>query len=404
MLKADEIRIDRTIPGGRRLPASRAAMKREAYAAARTISPRIHAYFARHREEALLRGEEDLAPLPDVETIEAVIDTAFWSSLRREEGYIPRISLAILSRQDARQSMLFERPLPLQAGALTRVAPAVERPGIHLGVWRDEGELCVWGATRVIPVLCLVLEVLAPGLLVIKHHRGEESQKFVNVAVLEGDQIKLVEERPGNRLGPPPLVRSLLRFDEPETGAQSLNTTLQLAVSMREHGRGGLLLVVPTGAESWRESIVHPMSYAVSPAFGVLACLNQKSPDFEDRRVWQDAMDSAIRSIAGLTAVDGAVVINDRFDVLGFGAKVGRRHGWERVEEVVLSEPIIGAVPAVVHPEQLGGTRHLAAAQFVHDQRDAVALAASQDGRFTVFEWSDDDSRVHAYRVESVLL
>jgi len=31
-----------------------------------------------------------------------------------------------------------------------------------------------------------VLEAAAPGLLVIKHHSGEESRKFINVAVLEG--------------------------------------------------------------------------------------------------------------------------------------------------------------------------------------------------------------------------
>ena len=28
-------------------------------------------------------------------------------------------------------------------------------------------------------------------LIVVKHHRGEQSGKYVNVAVLEGDQIKL---------------------------------------------------------------------------------------------------------------------------------------------------------------------------------------------------------------------
>ena len=41
-----------------------------------------------------------------------------------------------------------------------------------------------------------------------------------------------------------------------------------------------------------------------------------------------------------------------------------------------------------LHPSQLGGTRHLSAAQFVYDQRDASALVASQDGRFTIFQWS----------------
>jgi len=40
----------------------------------------------------------------------------------------------------------------------------------------------------------------------------------------------------------------------------------------------------------------------------------------------------------------------------------------------------------------------------VHDQRDAVALVASQDGRFTVFAWSPCESTVHAHRVEALLL
>jgi DNA integrity scanning protein DisA with diadenylate cyclase activity len=52
----------------------------------------------------------------------------------------------------------------------------------------------------------------------------------------------------------------------------------------------------------------------------------------------------------------------------------------------------------------LGGTRHLSAAQFVHEQQDSLALVASQDGRFTVFGWSQRAGMVHAYRVEALLL
>jgi hypothetical protein len=48
--------------------------------------------------------------------------------------------------------------------------------------------------------------------------------------------------------------------------------------------------------------------------------------------------------------------------------------------------------------------RHFSAAQFVQDQHDAVAMVASQDGRFTVFEWSDCEHMVHAHRVETLLL
>ena len=69
-----------------------------------------------------------------------------------------------------------------------------------------------------------------------------------------------------------------------------------------------------------------------------------------------------------------------------------------------MTEPVEGGAAAFVHPTQLGGTRHLSAVQFVHDQRDAVALVASQDGRFTVFAWSDCEEMVHAHRVEALLM
>ena len=379
-------------------------MKREAYAAARTISPRLHAYFARHRAEAIRRGQEHLASLPDAETIEAVIDAAFWASLRREEVYAPKISLAFLSPQESLHPLILERPLLLGPEALTRVSPAVERPGVHLGVWRDRDELCVWGTTRTIPVLCFVLEVAAPGLLVVKHHSGEESRKFVNVAVLEGDQIKVVDVRATHQPGCPALLTSLLGFDSPASWVRSVNAMVQLSVSMRAHGRGGSLLVVPAGSESWQESIVQPIPYAVSPPFFELAQLSQEAPNETERRVRRETLGPTVAAIAGLTAVDGAVVLTDRYELLGFGAKIARRKGWPQVEQVTLTEPIEGARPVLVHPEELGGTRHLSAAQFVQDQRDAVALVASQDGRFTVFEWSPGEQMAHAHRLDVLLL
>src|SRR5579863_6341628 len=153
-------------------------MKREAYAAAQSVSPMVHAYFARRMTQARGENPDSVASLPAAESIEAMIDAAFWASLRREEGYLPRISLAFLSPEESGQPLLLERPLALAPAVLGRVAPAVERHGIHLGVWRGEEELEVWGTTRNIARFCFVLEVAAPGLLVIKHHSGEEAGKF----------------------------------------------------------------------------------------------------------------------------------------------------------------------------------------------------------------------------------
>jgi len=219
---------------------------------------------------------------------------------------MPRISLAFLAPEQSSNPLVFERPMSLLPDPLTRVAPAVERPGVHLGVWRDnQGELYVWGTTRSIPKLCFVLEVAAPGLLVVKHHTGEEAGKFVNVAVLEGDKIKMVDEQARSVPDCPALLTSLLGF-APSTWAHSPNVLVQLAVSMRAHGRGGILLVVPAGLDNWRESIVQPVSYAVSPSFSNLAQLSRETPDSAGLRVWQDELGRTIDWVAGLTAVDGA--------------------------------------------------------------------------------------------------
>jgi len=379
-------------------------MKREPYAAARTVSPTVHAYFARRLAQARSEGREHLASLPPAEIVEAIIDAAFWASLRREEAYMPRISLAFLAPEESVHPLMFERTLALAAGALTRVAPAVERPGVHLGVWHNGDELYVWGTTRTIPKYCFVLEVAAPGLLVVKHHSGQEAGKFVNVAVLEGDQIKVVDDHASSTPECPALVTSLLGFDSPASWAHSVNVLVRLAVSMRAHGRGGCFLVVPAGSDCWRESIVPPLAYAVSPPFPELARLSRETPRGARRAVVQEELERTVDWIAGLTAVDGAVVINDRHELLGFGAKIARRHNCAQVEQVTVTEPIQGAAAALVHPEELGGTRHLSAAQFVHDQRDAIALVASQDGRFTIFEWSPCEAMVHGHKVEVLLL
>ena len=378
-----------------------------AYPAARAEASTVQAYFARHQSEARQRGAKKLAPAPDADAVEAIIEAAFWASLRREEGFSPKISLAFVSPEQAGEPLRFERELPLTPQGLSRLSPAVERPGIHLGVWRtseNSDQLRVWGTTRSIPKLCLVLEVIEPGLLVIKYRRGQETGKYVNVIVLKGDQIKIVDERGTSLPDCPDLLTSLLDFGTRASSSDSVNALVQLAVSMRAHGRGGLLLVVPHRSDAWRESILQPVPYAVSPPYSELAELMHQDTSFRNQPTWQEEFIDAVDAIAGLTAVDGAALISDQYELLAFGAKIGRRDGGVQVERVVLTEPIVGGEPAVVPVLELGGTRHLSAAQFVQDQRGALAMVASQDGRFTVLAWSPCEETVHAHRVETLLL
>jgi hypothetical protein len=359
---------------------------------------------AHHLELARERGESPLAQLPNEDAIEELIATAFWASLRREEGHPPKISLAFADVGETEHPLIFAEPLPFDPLVLTKLSLAVERPGIHLGIAPRGGQLSVWGTIRTLPRRCCVIEVAEPGLIVVKEHRGDRLAKYVNIAVLQGDQVKVIDEQATSLPDCPDLLSSLLGFDSPTSWTDSVNVLVQLALSMRAHGRGGLLLVVPPDSEEWRESLVRPITYAITPMWSELASLNRSAAAPEQLDAWRDALTRAIDAVGGLTAVDGATVITRRYDVLAFGAKIARRRGLPPVEQVVVTEPIEGSVASTVNPAELGGTRHLSAAQFVQDQRDSVALVASQDGRFTVFAWSPCEGSVHAHRVETLLL
>lgn len=374
------------------------------YPAARSVAPTLHEHFGRHQAAARAEGHSNLAPLPGADVIESMVDAAFWASLRRQEGYVPRISLAFVPPEQAARPLRFETPLALSPLALARLAPAVERPGIHLGVWGEPGALRVWGTTRTLPTLSFVLEVVSPGLLVVKHRLREDLPKFVNVAVLEGEKVKILSGEDADLADYPAVLTSLLGIHPSASVYDRDGVLARIAVSMRAHGRGGSLLVVPSGMDTWRESMVGPLAYAVRPPFSELADLAREGPEHRKEPRWQDALGRAVDAIAGLTAVDGATLVNGDYELLAFGAKIRRREGRPEVEQVVVTEPVEGGSPRVILPGQLGGMRHLSAAQFAQDQPDAVALIASQDGRFTLFAWSPRERMVGARRLEALLL
>jgi hypothetical protein len=123
-----------------------------------------------------------------------------------------------------------------------------------------------------------------------------------------------------------------------------------------------------------------------------------------DALLWRERLRRAIDTIAGLTAVDGATIINDGYELLAFGAKIRRLATQKPVQQVITIDVASVAEAELTNVADFGGTRHLSAAQFAQDQPDAIALVASQDGRFTAFSWSPIEKIVWAYRLEALLL
>src|ERR1700761_7952151 len=149
------------------------------YNAARIVAETIETHFSRQLQAAAIRLETELAPQPPAYLIEAIIDVAFWTSLRKEEGHSPKVSIAYVPPEKTGQPLIFDKKLKFTPDTIIKLAPAIEGAGIFLGVWNNGDELYIWGTTRSIPAFCFVLDVSEPGLLVIKHRRIAGFGKFV---------------------------------------------------------------------------------------------------------------------------------------------------------------------------------------------------------------------------------
>jgi hypothetical protein len=173
---------------------------------------------------------------------------------------------------------------------------------------------------------------------------------------------------------------------------------------MKSHGHGGILLVVPPNSTEWRKSIVHPLNYPVFPSFGSLAHLMLEPNRENNITQWRNNLKQEVDNIGGLTAVDGATVISRDFNVFTFGAKITRKGNNDAISNIQYVEPIIGGEAKEKFAGEIGGTRHLSAAQFIYDQRDALAMVASQDGYFTIFSYSKVVDKVQAHRIDTLLI
>src|SRR5690349_21763283 len=127
-----------------------------AYSTARQVAELIRPRLEHHIKSEQAIADQSPMLSPSIADIEGMIDAAFWASLRREEGYVPKISAAFLSPEATHDPLRFEQPVPFTPDALARLAPAVERAGVHLGVWRRDNVLQVWGTTTTIPKYCFV--------------------------------------------------------------------------------------------------------------------------------------------------------------------------------------------------------------------------------------------------------
>ena len=90
--------------------------------------------------------------------------------------------------------------------------------------------------------------------------------------------------------------------------------------------------------------------------------------------------------IAGLTAVDGAVVISQRQEVMGFGGMI--LGSLDKVSLVARSLDFEGESKAL-EPVDRAGMRHRSVYHLCNEMRDALAIVVSQDSGVNIVMWND---------------
>jgi hypothetical protein len=292
--------------------------------------------------------------------------------------------------------VVFNPRLAFDSEILAQLAPALESTHT-LRVWpktRKAGtdELEIWGFARPSVGPPLLVKAIEPGQIILWisdmwKARITERAELVEVGV----------------------YADIFSGVQPSYSAQSDSTAEadyivkaerrpdleKIAVAMRAHSHGGILLVIPDTNTTWVNSIdMGKFRFSPYEKFKTdLVNRDEAVRQFASGRIAHDfhspfeRMVQSIKSIAQFTAVDGATLITPDRVLLGFGAKIKpmKKRADERYELVIV-DPFYGSHPESKNLSELPwGTRHKSAARFVFDQPGTVAIVASADGRLSVF-------------------
>ncbi len=357
-----------------------------------------------------------------VDQFRTLIETAFWASLKLDEGRPTRARIAVISKGvTTSATYALQHPLAYSEEAIAKLAPAVPAHGFMVAAVSDHG-IAITGiepSALLDPLTGVVVECYEPGI--VRVGLGA----FQPYVVFSGPTT-VFTETPRHTTLAAHLQYVLGRpfpKDDWESQQPAWRECLALADLAREvvnGGHGGTLLVVPSERGDWLQSLdPYPFQLARpddsvpnairrelrdSAAQGdAIQRLSASTLSDEEKAAIMIGMVSIpwspqdMSRIASLAAVDGAVVVGPDVRVFGFGAKIKiREQGPVRVSAFSPQPGEQTIVP--VDLESLGGTRHQSAVRFVAAHHDAIAIIASQDRRLSVAGWNAEHRSVFVLR------
>jgi len=389
----------------------------------------------------------DAAPLPA--HLEELLSIAYQATLLREEERAVTLRIVVAPPEVFPHSagpprgvmrLLFATPRALDEHELRRLAPALKYARSMIGVRPVDGGFSIWGAVHTgprwlerkqggrslapeIPTSPLVIRAFGPGLLAVA--RGDRT-----VAELRGGSIA----RPGMdvfastwlpaRFTPMRdelfTLHEQARASSPEvwgeldpdlTRVLSYRMVKRVIATMRNAHHGGTIVILPPDCEA---TSFLQMKYAFEEeeprrrhrtlVLAAMRALARSSAEGSLGRAagWKDyanetrepfpAIDEAIFEVshllAGLADVDGAVVMNMRWEMLGFGAEIVG--DLPEVTRVAVARDRDATTRTYESTDGLG-TRHRSAYRLCAAVKDAIAIVVSQDGAVRWIAWHEGD-------------
>jgi hypothetical protein len=369
------------------------------------------------------------------EALREALSVAFQASLTSEEARPTRFRLLLTppdklpvtgAPNEGVLRLRFDQSRPLSADELRRLSPSVQFESSLIGASEEEGKLRIWGLAHSGPAWLAptwggrsvvpnwtydpIIHVTGPGHLAVRCagklvgalERGLLVDALMDV--FDSDWLPALFRREREEVQAQHAAQQA-KTDSPtladpslvgRVGQHMVRRAIQL---VRGLGHGGMILVVDSEAEGGHDlagvrlkyrferdepsgryrtllfRILERVAVSTSKAsVGWLDFAQDSSPGLE---TLEQSIFELSRLIANLTAIDGAVVVDKRFRLLGFGAEVSAElptpaRVW-RALDIEGREREPDDIESV-------GTRHRAAYRFVHDHPAGLAIVISHDG------------------------
>ncbi|UFP94399.1 putative sensor domain DACNV-containing protein [Gloeobacter morelensis] len=389
-------------------------------------------------------------PLPPLNVLEEILSTSYQASLLVDEQRPVTFRLIFCEPVDLPSGdgppqglhrLLFDELQPFTPHDLRRLSPAATFDRSLIGICLDgEGELKIWGIAhsgvrwlrplrggrapgRPLPpalVICTSgrgrLEVCRGSVAVAQLNEGRLLSATTNVfdshwlpagfAQVRSELIALHSEARERSAEP------WATLDGRTIQSLGQNIVKRIIATIRTRHHGGMVIFVdPERAQALTQKNPYlSFKYGFKPEepqarfrtlllkiMNALAALNGGSErpvgwrEYEQSNnpllaTLDEALFETAHFVADLAAVDGAVVMTRRFELLGFGGFIACDNVDVRVVARALDlegEQVSFESTASV------GTRHRSAYRLCHQLHDAMAIVVSQDGNVRFVRWND---------------